>query len=137
MPDRRSVSSGSPFEPTIGFSRATRVGPFVAVSGTAPVWPDGRVDPDPLAQAHRCWEIALDALRQLGGTPADVIRTRTYPCGRGAEAAAARGHGEHFGSVRPASTMVLPAGPLDPRRLVEVGLDAVLDGEDRRSPDSG
>lgn len=126
MPERRFVSSGSPYEPAIGFSRATRVGTLVAVSGTAPVWPDGHVDPDPLVQARRCWEIALDALAQLGGTPSEVIRTRTYLASRDAEAAAAQAHGEHFGELRPASTMLLVAGLLDIRWLVEVELDAVL-----------
>lgn len=134
MPDRRSVSSGSHFEPAIGFSRASRIGRIVAVSGTAPVWPDDRVDPDPLVQARRCWEIALEALRQLGGTPADVIRTRTYLSSRDAEAAACRAHGEHFGSVRPASTMLSVAGLLDPRWLVEVELDAVLDDDGSGGP---
>ena len=75
---RASAASGSPYEATIGFSRAVRVGDRIAVSGTAPVWPDGHVDPDPLVQAQRCWEIALTALGELGGTPADVVRTRTY-----------------------------------------------------------
>lgn len=126
MPDRRHVSSGSPYETTIGFSRATRVGPHIAVSGTAPLWPDGHVDPDPLEQARYCWEIALDALAQLGGSASDVIRTRTYLVGRGAEAAAAQAHGERFGEVRPASTMIVVAGLLDPRWLVEVELDAVV-----------
>lgn len=120
------MSSGSPFEPVIGFSRATALGPFVAVSGTAPVWPDGHVDPDPLVQARRCWEIALGALGQLDGTVADVIRTRTYLVSRDAEAGASQAHGERFADVRPASTMLLVAGLLDPRWLVEVELDAVL-----------
>ena len=72
-PTRQLASSGSPFEATIGFSRAVRDGEVVAVSGTAPVWPDGHVDPDPVVQTRRCWEIALAALAQLGGTPADVV----------------------------------------------------------------
>ena len=60
--ERQHARSGSPYETSIGFSRAVRVGDTVAVSGTAPVWPDGSVDPDPAVQAHRCWEIALGAL---------------------------------------------------------------------------
>ena len=63
---RASAASGSPYEATIGFSRAVRVGDRIAVSGTAPVWPDGHVDPDPLVQARRCWEIALTALGRAG-----------------------------------------------------------------------
>lgn len=127
MRDRQRVSSGSPYEPTIGFSRAVRAGRFVAVAGTAAVWPDGHVDPDPLVQARRCWEIALGALAELGGAPVDVVRTRTYLTTRDAAEAAARAHGEHFGALRPASTMVVVAGLLDSRWLMEVELDALTD----------
>ncbi|MEJ7724853.1 MAG: Rid family hydrolase [Ilumatobacteraceae bacterium] len=124
--DREQVSSGSPFERTVGFSRGVRVGRQVAIAGTAPVWPDGDVDPDPLVQARRCWEIALDALRSLGGTPDDVIRTRTFLTAPEHEAAAAQAHGELFADIRPASTMVVVAALLDGRWKVEVELDAVL-----------
>ncbi len=125
-PSRQCASSGSPYEATIGFSRAVRDGEVVAVSGTAPVWPDGRVDPDPVVQTRRCWEIALGALAQLGGTPADVVRTRTYLVTTDAADAASQVHGEIFSEVRPASTMVVVAALLDPRWLVEVELDAVI-----------
>ena len=111
----------------MGFSRAVRVGSHVAVAGTAPIWPDGTVDPDPLAQARRCWEIALAALEQVGGTAADVVRTRTYLTAASFEEAAAQAHVERFGEVRPASTMLVVAALLDPRWLVEVELDAYLD----------
>jgi enamine deaminase RidA (YjgF/YER057c/UK114 family) len=123
---RSSVSSISPYEATIGFSRAVRVGDQVSVSGTAPVWPDGSVDPDPLVQARRCWEIALGALAELGGSPADVVRTRTYITDRSVEQAAGQAHGEHFADIRPASTMLVVAGLLDERWLVEVEVDAVV-----------
>ncbi len=69
MPERHQVSSGSPYEQPIGFSRAVRVGDRVLVSGTGPVWPDGECDPDPQTQAARCLEIAMGALSQAGGTP--------------------------------------------------------------------
>jgi enamine deaminase RidA (YjgF/YER057c/UK114 family) len=124
--DRQRASSGSPFEDSIGFSRAVRVGDTVAVSGTAPVWPDGSVDPDPAVQARRCWEVMLAALAELGGSVSDVVRTRQYvvdPADAGAVGAV---HGEVFGDVRPASTMVVVAGLLDPRWRVEMELDAVL-----------
>ena len=123
---RATAASGSPYESTIGFSRAVRVGDRIAVSGTAPVWPDGHVDRDPLVQARRCWQIALSALDDLGGAPADVVRTRTYITDRSVETAAGQAHGEHFATVRPASTMVIVAGLLDERWLVEVELDAVV-----------
>jgi enamine deaminase RidA (YjgF/YER057c/UK114 family) len=124
--DRRHARSGSPFEDTIGFSRAVRVGNTVAVSGTAPVWPDGSVDPDPAVQARRCWEIALAALEELGGRIDDVIRTRQYLVTADVAEAVGAVHGEVFGEVRPASTMIVIAGLLDPRWLVEVELDAIV-----------
>jgi len=126
MDERQRVGSGSPYEQTVGFSRAVRAGRHVAVAGTAPIWPDGTVDPDPLRQARRCWEIALGALANLGGTPEHVVRTRTYLTDRAVEAAASQAHGERFAGVRPASTMVVVAGLLDPRWVVEVELDAIL-----------
>ena len=124
---RTSAVSGSPFESSIGFSRAVRLDRTVAVSGTAPVWPDGSVDPDPAVQARRCWEICLAALEELGGSVADVVRTRQYVVSAGDADAVGAVHGEVFGAVRPASTMVVVAGLLDPRWKVEVELDAVLD----------
>jgi enamine deaminase RidA (YjgF/YER057c/UK114 family) len=124
--DRRHARSGSPFEDSIGFTRAVRVGNTVVVSGTAPVWPDGEVDPDPAVQARRCWEIALAALEELDGRPQDVIRTRQYVVSADVSEAVGAVHGEIFGNVRPASTMVVVAGLLDPRWLVEVELDAIV-----------
>jgi enamine deaminase RidA (YjgF/YER057c/UK114 family) len=124
--DRRQARSGSPFEDSIGFSRAVRVGNTVSVSGTAPVWPDGSVDPDPSVQARRCWEIAIAALEELNGRPADVIRTRQYVVTAEVGDAVGAVHGEVFGDVRPASTMVVVAGLLDPRWVVEVELDAIV-----------
>ena len=123
---RTSARSGSPFEASIGFSRAVRVGSTIAVSGTAPVWPDGSVDPDPAVQARRCWEICVAALSELGGSVSDVIRTRQYVVSAADGDAIGAVHGEVFGDVRPASTLVVVAGLLDPRWKVEVELDAVL-----------
>lgn len=127
MGERQRVSSGSPFEEPIGFSRAVRVGNRVLVSGTGPVWPDGSCDPDPHAQATRCFEIALVALAEAGGSPADVVRTRMYVTDAQHCQAVGRAHGEVFTAVRPAATMVVVAGLVDPRWLVEVELEAVLD----------
>ena len=124
---RTSARSGSPFEAAIGFSRAVRVGSTIAVSGTAPVWPDGNVDPDPAVQARRCWEIAITALEELGGSVADVIRTRQFVTDASDGEAIGAVHGEFFRDVQPASTMVVVAGLLDPRWKVEIELDAVLD----------
>lgn len=123
---RQHAASGSPFESSIGFSRAVRVGDLVAVSGTAPVWPDGSVDPDPAAQARRCFEIGLAALTELGGRPEDVVRTRQFIVSPDDAEAIGRVHGEYFGAIRPASTMVVVAGLLDPRWRYELELDAVV-----------
>ena len=125
--DRQHARSGSPYEDTIGFSRAVRVGHTVAVSGTAPVWSGDAVDPDAGVQARRCWEIAIGALEELGGRVEDVVRTRQYLVTADVAGAVGAVHGEVFGDVRPASTMVVVAGLLDPRWLVEVELDAVVD----------
>jgi enamine deaminase RidA (YjgF/YER057c/UK114 family) len=125
--DRQHARSGSPYEDTIGFSRAVRVGHTVVVSGTAPVWPDGTVDPDAGVQARRCWEIAVAALGELGGQVDDVVRTRQYVVRADLADAVGEVHGDLFGDVRPASTMVVVAGLLDPRWLVEVELDAIVD----------
>ncbi len=127
MSSRHNVSSGSPYEPVIGFSRAVRVGNRVVVSGTAPIWPDGSCDPDPGAQARRCLEIILDALREAGVGPEHVVRTRTYLSSAQDWEPVARVHGEIFGAVRPASTMVVVQGFLDPRWKVEFEAEAVLD----------
>lgn len=126
-PRRTRVASGSPYEATVGFSRAVRVGNQVYVAGTAPIWPEGFVDPDPLAQARRCWEIALTALAELGGSAADVVRTRQFLTDVTHEQAAAQAHGERFAAIRPASTMVVVDRLLDERWVIEVELDAVLD----------
>ena len=130
------MSSGSPYEPAVGFSRAVRVGDRVLVSGTAPVWPDGSCDPDPAAQARRCLEIVEAALREAGATTADVVRTRTYLVDRGDWETVGRVHGEVFGATRPASTMVVVAGLLDPRWRVEIEAEAVVP-RDRVEPGDG
>ena len=121
------MQSGSPFESAIGFSRAVRVGDRVVVSGTAPIWPDGSVDPDPRAQARRCLEIMLAALGEAGGTAADVIRTRTYLLDAADANSVGEAHHEVFSGIRPASTMVVVSGLLDPRWKVEMELEAVME----------
>ena len=126
-PERSRVSSGSPFEPVIGFSRAIRVGDRVLVSGTAPIRPDGTVDEDPAAQMRRCLEIVETALGEAGATISDVVRTRTYLVDAADGDAVGRVHGEVFGAIRPASTMIVVAGLLDPRWRVEIEVEALLD----------
>jgi enamine deaminase RidA (YjgF/YER057c/UK114 family) len=126
--DRARVASGSPYEPVVGFSRAVRVGERVLVAGTAPVWPDGSCDPDPRAQAARCLEIILAALAEVGAGPEHVVRTRMYVVDAADWEAVGRAHGEVFADARPAATMVVVAGLLDPRWRVEIEAEAVVSG---------
>jgi enamine deaminase RidA (YjgF/YER057c/UK114 family) len=124
---RQLVSSGSPFEEPIGFSRAVRVGNLVAVAGTAPVWPDGSCDPDAYLQTRRCLEIISVALQEAGASLEQVIRTRMFLTDVADNETVGRAHGEVFGSIRPASTMVVIKGLLDPRWKVEIEADAWMD----------
>jgi enamine deaminase RidA (YjgF/YER057c/UK114 family) len=127
MSDRQRISSGSTYESSIGFSRAVRVGRNVYVSGTAPIWPDGSCDPDPEIQSRRCLEIIVEALAQAGASARHVVRTRMFITQPGDADAVSRAHGAVFGDVRPASTMVVIVGMLDPRWKVEIEADAVMD----------
>jgi enamine deaminase RidA (YjgF/YER057c/UK114 family) len=124
---RRLVSSSSPYEPTIGFSRAVRDGRHVFVAGTCAVMPDGAAPPaDAYGQAKRCLEIIASALREAGAEPDHVVRTRTFLLEVKDWDEVGRAHGEMFGDVRPASTMIVVSGFLDPRWLVEIEADALL-----------
>jgi enamine deaminase RidA (YjgF/YER057c/UK114 family) len=125
--ERRRISSGSPFEATIGFSRAVRVGDRVLVSGTGPVFPDGSCPDSAAAQARRCLEIIVAALDAVGAAAADVVRTRMFITAAGDAEAVGAAHGEIFGSVAPAATMVVVAALLDPRWKVEIEAEAVVD----------
>lgn len=122
----RRVSSGSPFEDTIGFSRAVRAGDRVLVSGTGPVWPDGSVDPDATAQARRCFDIVIEALAGLDASVTDVIRTRMLLTDAAYADAVGRVHAEVLGDTRPAATMVVVAALVDPRWVVEVEAEALI-----------
>jgi enamine deaminase RidA (YjgF/YER057c/UK114 family) len=123
---RQRISSGSPFEERVGFSRAVREGDRILVSGTAPVWPDGSCDPDPEVQAARCIEIIAGALEEAGASLADVARTRQFIVDAEDAEAVGRAHSAAFGESRPASTMVVVAGLLDPRWRVEIEAEAVI-----------
>jgi enamine deaminase RidA (YjgF/YER057c/UK114 family) len=122
---RRRTRSESPYEGRYGFARAIRAGDRVIVAGTAPVWPDGSCDPDPGAQARRCCEIIVTALAELGAGPADVVRTRMFVTDAAIADAVGAVHGEFFGEARPAATMVVVSGLLDPRWLVEIEAEAL------------
>jgi enamine deaminase RidA (YjgF/YER057c/UK114 family) len=130
MAERQRISSGSPFEPTIGFSRALRVDDRVWVSGTGPVWPDGSCPDDPGAQARRCFDIALAALAEAGASIEDIVRTRMFLTSATDADAVSAVHGELFGDIRPAATMVVIAALLDPRWKVEIEAEALISGHD-------
>jgi len=127
---RKSVSSGSPYEPVIGFSRAVRIGNVIAVGGTAPIGPDGKTFGvgDAAAQTRRCFEIIRAALEEAGARMEDVIRTRTFLARIEDWEAVGKAHGEIFGDIRPASTMVQVTRFIDPDWLVEIEADAVIEG---------
>ena len=124
--DRVRIASGSPYEPVYGYCRAVRVGDRVIVAGTAPVWPDGSVDPDAGVQARRCLEIIVSALREAGAGPEHVVRTRMFITDPAISDAVGLAHGEVFGEARPAATMVVVAALIDPRWLVEIEAEAIL-----------
>ena len=126
--DRQLISSGSPYEPTIGFSRAVRIGNRVMVSGTGPVWPDGSCDDDARLQAGRCLEIIMVALAEAGAAMSDVVWTRMYLTSADDVDEVAAAHGAVFGEIRPAATMVVVRALVDPRWRVEIEAEAVIPG---------
>ena len=128
MSKHQLISSGSPFEPRIGFSRAVRSGSQVWVSGTAPIGPDGKTAApgDPAGQTRRCLEIIRAALEEAGAGLTDVVRTRIYLVRLEDWESVAAVHGEYLREIRPASTMLQVKQLLDPQWLVEIEVDAVV-----------
>jgi enamine deaminase RidA (YjgF/YER057c/UK114 family) len=125
--ERQVFSSGSPYEPIVGYSRAVRVGDRVFVAGSAPIMADGSAPPpDAYGQARRCLEVVGNALEQAGASLADVVRTRAYLTDASAFDGFAKAHGEAFSEVRPANTTVVVAALLDPRWLLEIEAEAVV-----------
>jgi enamine deaminase RidA (YjgF/YER057c/UK114 family) len=127
--ERRLISSGSPYESVMGFSRAVRVGPNVYVAGTAPIMPGGDEPPaDAYGQTRRCLEIILAALAEAGAGREHVVRTRVYATSAEHFEDVARAHGEVFADVRPANAYIVVTGFVDPRWIVEIEADALLPG---------
>ena len=128
MSSRQHVSTGSPYEPLLGISRAVRIGNVVAVAGTAPLGPDGKTvgRGDPAAQAERCFEIASVALERLGARLEDVIRTRILLTRIEDWRAVGEVHGRFFRDIRPVNTVLQVVRFIDPDWLVEVEVDAVV-----------
>lgn len=124
---RKRVSSASPYEASVGFCRAVRVGDRILVAGTAPMEADGSSTPGgAYEQATRCLAIIVAAIEQLGGTAADVVRTRMFIIDPADADAIGRAHGEVFRNVRPAATMVGTPFLLRPEWRVEIEAEAVL-----------
>jgi len=126
--ERKLISSGSSFEPKVGFSRAVRVGPHIAVSGTAPIAPGGGVASpgDLYGQTLRCLAIIEKAVNDAGGRREHIVRTRVFLKDMAIWEQAARAHGEFFKDIRPASTMIQIVQAIDPAWLVEIEADAIV-----------
>jgi enamine deaminase RidA (YjgF/YER057c/UK114 family) len=124
MPARQNISGNSPFEPRIGFSRAVRIGNAVHVSGTGPVGAD---QASTEGQTRQVFKIIEQALTNAGATLRDVVRTRMYLTDAADWEAVGKVHGELFGDIRPAATMVVVAALLNPSWRIEIEADAVLD----------
>jgi enamine deaminase RidA (YjgF/YER057c/UK114 family) len=123
---RRFASTGSPWEPKVGYSRAVRVGNLIFVTGTVGLDPDGSFPPTAEAQARRALVIIRAALEALGGSLADVVRTRIFVTDISRWEEVGRAHGEVFGAIRPATTMVEVTRLIDPAAFVEIEADAVV-----------
>ncbi len=123
--DRKLVSSGSPMEPIIGFSRAVKSGPLLVVAGTAPIGPDGKTSSpgDVYRQTKDCLAIARRAIEAAGFRMEDVVRTRLMLTDIERWREAAKAHGEVFGDIRPACTTMAVSRFIDPDWLVEVEID--------------
>jgi enamine deaminase RidA (YjgF/YER057c/UK114 family) len=128
MMKRKNISSGTPWEETVGYSRAVRLGPYIHISGTTAVDGEGRVQglDDPHAQARYILKKIEDALRQAGGGLEDVVRTRMYVVRIEDWEAVGRAHGEFFRDVKPAATLVEVSRLVAPELLVEIEADAVV-----------
>ena len=123
---RQNISGGSPYEPIIGFSRAVRVGNLVHLAGTGPVGADNE---DADGQTRRIFAIAAEALAKAGASFDHVIHTRMYLTHAEDWEAVGRVHGEFFGNVRPAATMVVVATLLNPAWRIEMEMEAVIPAE--------
>lgn len=128
MGERTNYSTGTPWEPVVGYSRAVRIGSMVWVAGTTATGPDGRIvgPGDPAAQTRQVLENVKAALERAGARMDHVVRTRIYVRNVADWETIGRVHGQYFSQVRPAATMVEVSGLVDPDMLVEIEVDACI-----------